>query len=124
MFEGFENPYAEEAEERWGDTEAFRESARRTRAYGPDDWRRMKEEADGISHRFAELLRAGEPADGPAALALAADHRAHIDRWFYPCSPEMHRGLGELYVTDARFTRYWDDVEPGLARYVATAFGA
>jgi hypothetical protein len=30
----------------------------------------------------------------------------------------MHRSLVEMYVADERFTRYYDDVEPGLAQFV------
>ena len=31
---------------------------------------------------------------------LVEQHRAHIDRWFYPCSHEIHVGLGEMYVAE------------------------
>ena len=124
MFEGFENPYADEAQERWGHTEAYQESERRTKSYGEREWQAIQAEAADINARFAALLRDGAAADGADAVALAHEHRAHIDRWFYPCSAEMHRGLGELYLADERFTRFWDDIEPGLARYVATAFAA
>ena len=34
------------------------------------------------------------PADD-AAMAVAERHRLLIDRWFYPCSLDTHRGLGE-----------------------------
>lgn len=30
----------------------------------------------------------------------------------------MHRCLVEMYLTDDRFTRYYDDVEPGLAQFL------
>jgi hypothetical protein len=30
----------------------------------------------------------------------------------------MHRGLVEMYQADERFTRYYADVEPGLAQFV------
>jgi hypothetical protein len=30
----------------------------------------------------------------------------------------MHRCLAEMYLADARFTRYYDDVEPGLAQFL------
>ena len=124
MFDGFENPYAEEAEQRWGHTDAYKQSAQRTKSYVPEDWQRIKVESGGITQRFAELMRAGEPAGGGAAVALAEEHRTHISRWFYDCSPQMHRGLGEMYVADPRFSKHWDDVEPGLAAYVAEAFAA
>jgi hypothetical protein len=42
MFEVFGDvdPAEQEAEERWGDTAACRESARRARRYSRDDWAR------------------------------------------------------------------------------------
>ena len=116
--------WAAEAEQRWGDTDAWSQSNRRTSAYTKEDWLQIKAEAHRIEQRFAELLRAGAPADGAAAIGTARDHRQHITRWFYDCPPAMHRGLGEMYVTDERFTTRYDAVEPGLARYVRDAIVA
>lgn len=113
-----------EAEERWGGTDAYAESRRRTARYSKDDWRRMRDEAAAIERALAAAMESGEPADGYAARAAAEAHRAHIDRWFYPCSPAMHRGLGDLYVTDARFRKHYDDVAPRLAAYVKAAIDA
>ena len=48
-----------EVEERWGDTDAYRESARRTRSYGREDWRRFKEESAAIDARIASLMDEG-----------------------------------------------------------------
>ena len=48
---------------------------------------------------------------------LAARHRASIER-FYDCGDEMQRGLVQMYLADERFTRYYDDVEPGLAQFL------
>ena len=67
---------------------------------------------------FAELKRSGQPADGEPARAGAEQARLHIDLWFYPCSREMHRALGEMYVANPRFAASYDKVEPGLAAYV------
>ena len=57
-------------------------------------------------------------------MDLAEEHRLHIDRWFYPCSHEMHMSLGQMYVDDSRFTEYWDGHATGLAVYVSDAIGA
>ncbi len=57
-------------------------------------------------------------------MDAAESHRQMIDRWFYPCSTEMHVGLAEMYVADPRFARNYDDVEPGLAKYVHDAIVA
>ena len=97
MFEGLEDfdhaQYEDEVKERWGDTDAYRESMRRTRRYGKDDWARIRVEGEGVFARLAELLADGAQAAGRAAMDLAEEHRCHIDRWFYPCSHEMHRCL-------------------------------
>ena len=62
--------------------------------------------------------------EAPAAIEAAEAHRAHIDRWFYPCSHALHRGLGELYVNDPRFTADIDRVRPGLSAYMHDVFAA
>src|SRR4051812_2428605 len=74
--------YDAEAEERWGETEAWAESRRRVSSYGKDDWLRIKDEAADVERRFAEALRDGVPADSAPALDLAEEHRQHISRWF------------------------------------------
>src|SRR6185312_3130281 len=85
MFEGFDpSEYEEEARERWGDTDAYKESARRAASYGEAEWAEIRGEAEEIVRELIMLMRGGEPADGQAARALAERHRRHISRWFYP----------------------------------------
>jgi DNA-binding transcriptional MerR regulator len=122
--EGYSEDYEREAEERWGDTEAWTQSQRRTSAYTKDDWIRIKEEAADVERRFAEALRSGAPADSPQAMDIAEEHRQHITRWFYDCPPAMHAGLGRMYVEDERFTAHYEEIAPGLAQYVSTAVQA
>ena len=51
--------YADEAERRWGDTDAFGESRRRTAAYTKEDWTAIRREADENIAAFAAALAAG-----------------------------------------------------------------
>ena len=74
--------YADEARERWGDTEAYAESARRTGAHTPDDWRQLSSEANDVNHAFLRLIDAGIPADSEKAAAIVDAPRAHIAKWF------------------------------------------
>jgi len=113
--------YAEEAEQRWGDTEAWKQSQRRTAAYTKEDWIAIKAEADASIAGFAEAIRAGEPANGTVAMDLAEAHRQHISRWFYDCGYDMHRGLAELYVSDPRYIAEYDKIERGFSGYVHDA---
>jgi len=125
MFDGF-NPedYEEEARQRWGHTEAYKESARRTKQYGKPEWEAIRRESEAIYARLAELMQQGAGAADPAVQAAVEDHRMHLERWFYPCSKQMHHGLGEMYVADARFTANLDKVAPGFARFLRDAITA
>ena len=125
MFEGFDpSEYEDEARERWGHTGAYRESARRTQGYGEAEWDEIRREGAAIVDELAGLMRAGEPANGAAARALAEHHREHLSRWFYPCSPQMHRGLAEMYIADERFARNYEREAEGLAQYFHDAIVA
>lgn len=128
MFDGFDSfdhaKHEDEARERWGDTDAYRESMRRTKRYSKDDWARMKAEMEETEEAMAALLREGRGPDEPEAAELAERHRLHIDRWFYPCPHRMHVSLGEMYVQDPRFRERYDRREPGLAEFVAAAIRA
>ncbi|OBA90501.1 transcriptional regulator [Mycobacteriaceae bacterium 1482268.1] len=109
--------YADEAQQRWGDTDAWRQSQQRTADFTKHDWVAIKADGDALLAAFAKAMRAGVRPGSPDADELAALHRASIER-FYDCDDEMHRCLVEMYVADERFTRYYDDVEPGLAQFV------
>jgi DNA-binding transcriptional MerR regulator len=125
MFDGFDpTEYEEEARERWGRTDAYQESMRRAGQYGETEWDEIRAEAESITRELVALMRAGRPADGPEARALAERHRRHISRWFYPCSLQMHRGLGEMYVADERFARVYEREAAGLASYFRDAIAS
>ena len=100
--------YAEEAEERWGGTEAYKESQRRVSSYDKEDWQRLKAEEEEIRARLTAALDAGLAPDSEEAMAAAEAHRRHISRWFYECGYEIHRGLTEMYVSDERFRSNYD----------------
>jgi DNA-binding transcriptional MerR regulator len=121
MFEVFGDfdpkTYEAEAEQRWGHTDAYKESARRTKGYTRQDWLRMKEEGEANLARMVELFDAAvDPAD-PRAMDTAEEARLQIDRNFYPCSREMHVSLGEMYIADPRFTKHYDQHREGLAKW-------
>ncbi|MGI8869209.1 MAG: MerR family transcriptional regulator [Mycobacteriales bacterium] len=122
--DGYSDEYAAEARERWGDTDAFRQSMSRTSAYTKDDWVDVKAEGDEINAAYADALTAGIAPDTPAVLQVAERHRQHIQERFYDLSPEGHRNLADMYVADPRFTETYERIAPGLAHYVHDAIHA
>lgn len=126
MFDGFD-PADHEAEvqQRWGGTEAYRESARRTQKYGKPEWEAIRTESEEIYARLGALMQQGAAVTDPAVQAAVEDHRRHLERWFYPCPSQMHKGLGEMYVADPRFTATLDGkAGPGFARFFRDAIAA
>jgi DNA-binding transcriptional MerR regulator len=119
--EGFDDEYAREAEARWGDSDAWAQSQARTRAYGKGDWQAVKDETDAINAAFVAAMEAGEPASSDAAMDAAEAARRQIDERFYPCPPQFHRNLGDMYLADPRFTATYEKIRPGLAQYVRDA---
>ncbi len=113
--------HAEEAEQRWGGTEAYRQSQRRVATYTKEDWLQIKAEGEEVQSNLVAAFAAGSGSDSDEAIAAAEAHRQHISRWFYECSYEIHRGLGEMYVSDNRFRAHYDALAPGLAQFIRDA---
>lgn len=84
------------AEQRWGDTDAWRQSHRRTATYGKDDWRAIRQEADEIESRFAAALAAGQSPAGDGVLDIAEEHRRQHQLLVLRLPPATHRDLGEM----------------------------
>jgi DNA-binding transcriptional MerR regulator len=122
--DGYSEEYAAEAEERWGDSDAWKQSQARTSRYTKADWVEIKAEMEAIGAAFVAAKRSGEAAGSAAAMDAAEQHRRHIHDRFYEITPEFHRNLGDMYVADPRFTKTYEDMEPGLAQYVRDAIHA
>lgn len=127
MFEVFGADFREiqrEAEERWGDTDAYQQSRQRTAHYTKGDWEDLKAESERITQRIAEVYRSGAAADSEAAMDAVEAHRRQISERFYDCSHDMQVQLGEMYVADPRFTATYEAIEPGLTVWVRDAINA
>lgn len=125
MFADFDpKDYEEEAKRKWGHTDAYQESRRRTARYTPADWATIKAEAQANTEALAACMDRGLPADSREAMAQAEAARVHIDTWYYPCSREQHVKLGEMYMNDPRFAKNYEKVRKGLTQYLRDAIVA
>jgi DNA-binding transcriptional MerR regulator len=113
----FGEEYAAEAEKRWGETDAWKQSQQRVSQLSKQDWIAIRAEGDALLEALAQAMRGGVKPGSAEANELAARHRSSIER-FYDCGDEVHHNLVQMYLADERFTRYYDDVEPGLAQFV------
>jgi len=125
LFDGFDPAtYEAEAQERWGDTDAYRESAKRTKRYGQAEWSQIRDEHAAIYADAVAAQQAGTAPDAEVVMDIAERHRDSISRWFYPCSPTMHAGLADMWEADQRFADSIDRFGAGLTAFLATAVRA
>lgn len=125
MFSGFDydkmmedqKQYETEVKERWGESDAYRISKERTAKYTKEDWERINETQMSNLRELCELYTAKVPHDDPRVQAVVGKAFRFIHDTFYPCTLEMLSGMGTMYVTDERFTAYYEKFAPGLAAY-------
>jgi len=126
IFNGFDPAkHAAEAEQRWGNTDGYKASVQRAKQYTEADWSKCRDEQGTIYAAAFAALSAGKSPEDPAAMDIAERHRLSFDRWFYPCSKEMHSRLADMWETDQRFA---DSIDKhggaGLTKFLAAAVRA
>jgi len=119
----YSEDYETEAEQRWGETDAWKQSQARTSKFTKQQWIEIKESGDDLNRRLAAAMAGGAAPDSVEAMDLAEEHRRGIEV-FYDCSYQMHRGLGDMYLADERFTRTYEEITPGLAQWLRDAIHA
>lgn len=120
-FSGFDfskNPYEKEARERWGDKAVDASSAKLKKLEQAGELESFQDEMNELYRELANV-RHGDPSSQEA--------QEGIEQWFRllnrmgSYTPEMFRGLGEMYVADERFTRNIDQFGEGLAAFMRDA---
>jgi DNA-binding transcriptional MerR regulator len=110
--------YAKEAEKRWGNTEAYKQSKERAAKMSKQDIEDLKKNGDLFNKKLAASVHFG--ATSPEFQELVQQHYDSL-RMFYEPNLEMYKGLANLYVDDPRFTDAYDRYTPGLAKFMREA---
>ena len=116
--------YTNEARERWGATDAYREHEQKTKNYSKEKWTEATDGLMAIFAEFAALKNSGASADSIEAQALVAKLQVHITENYYTCTEEILAGLGKMYVADERFKKNIDKYGDGTAEFAAEAIKA
>jgi MerR family transcriptional regulator, multidrug-efflux activator len=126
MFKGFDmteieehqKKYAKEARERYG-KETVERVEQRTSKYTKEDWAAIMSKWEGIYQKIIARMEYG-PEDTQVQEAVGELRQLFTD-YFYDCTIEIFRGLGDLYVNDERFTANIDKYHKGLAAFLREA---
>ena len=113
--------YSTEAQERWGDTSAYREHEEKTKHYTKEKWADANNGLMAIFAEFAACKDSGASADSDEVQVLVAKLQAHITANYYTCTDEILAGLGNMYVADERFKKNIDKCGEGTAELVGAS---
>lgn len=119
MFEAAKKEYAAEVRERWGDTEAYAESEKKTGSYDKAGWGKLSSEGEQLLQEFGKARKLRP--DSAEAAALVKRWQDFITDKFYNCTAEILSSLGEMYSCDERFTQNIDRFGDGTAAFMTEA---
>lgn len=128
-FEGFkreyisenEKKYGKEMREKYGD-DVIDASNAKIAALAADAWDAQVELEKEIKETLLKAMQEGN-AKGETAMKACELHKKWLmctwkDGMY---SKEAHRAMGEMYVADERFRKYYDDVHKGMVEFFSEA---
>ncbi len=123
-FESVRETYKEEAEKRWGSTDAYKENKEKTADYSSDKWDEVGRGLNEIISEFSNVMKNGISETDEISLALAEKLKNYITETQYTCTNEILLCLGEMYVSDERFKNNIDKNGEGTAEFINRAIKA
>lgn len=111
--------YSKEVKEKWGNTAAYEEYAKKS--YSKDKYTEVSKGMENIFCEFSACMLGGEAPDSESVKSLVEKLQGYITENFYNCTDEILLGLGKMYVLDERFKKNIDKHAQGTAEYVSEA---
>ena len=118
-----EAAFGQEIRQRYGDEEADRANAC-VLALTQEEYTAWKALGDEILQALTAAVQAGAAPAGPEGQRIAQLHRRWLSYSWEAYTPQAHAGLAELYVSDPRFTAYYDREVSGCAAFLRNAVRA
>lgn len=110
--------YQQEVKDRWGNTDAYKQSMAKVSKMTKAEMEKLKADGKALTQKIADNMDKG--FDNPDVQELIAQAHQGVN-FFYECSLEMYRNLGNMYVADPRFAAYYEKFRPGLAKFMQQA---
>lgn len=126
-FEGFkkdlvkknEEKYGKEIREKYGDKQVD-ESNEKMLGLSEEEYKNIEQLASDIIEKLKEAMEENDPS-GETAQEACELHKKWLGYSWNFYSKEAHRGLGEMYVADERFKKYYDKNKEGMAEFLKEA---
>lgn len=117
--ENAKQKYAKEVKERWGGSDAYIESEKKTKNYDKEHWQQINEESGKLLKKFA--VNMDKAPDSKEVQVIVKAWQDFITKNFYKCTNEILSGLGLMYSADERFKKNIDKNGEGTAEFMSKA---
>lgn len=126
-FEGFKQKMIDENEEKYGEEirakygkETIEKSNQKVKNMTKEESEKISALAQDMSKTLIEAIKTGDPA-GRLAQKAVQMHKEWLCFYWDTYTKEAHAALGQMYVEDERFKKYYDDIHPGCAEFLRDA---
>ena len=123
LMEQNEREHGAEVRDRWGDAAAD-DANRKMLNLSEAEFERFQELGRAINEALEAAVTSGADPSGDEGELVYRLHREWLGFTWNFYTPEAHRGLGEMYVADERFTAYYDGNVAGCAAWLRDAIKA
>lgn len=120
-YENAKTSYEKEVKEKWGNTDAYKQSLEKTAGYTKEKQDDVNAGLMAVFADFARTMKNGISPDSTEAEAIVINLQSYITENYYNCTKEILAGLGEMYVFDERFKANIDKYGEGTAEYARDA---
>ena len=114
-----EEEYGKEIREKYGDEEVNKSNAKML-GLSEEEYRKFKDLENSIIEKLKEAMKENDPS-GEKAQEACELHKKWLGYSWNFYSKEAHRNLGEMYVADERFKKYYDDNQEGMSEFFRDA---
>lgn len=108
---GWRQDFADEAEARWGDTEAWEQSQQANANRTEEEWAQMYADQEALVAKLAQAIGDDVDPDSELGREVSAMHRAGVEK-HYECGHGRQVILARMYLADERFHEAYGGVEP------------
>lgn len=119
MIDGNEQKYGTEIRGKYGD-DTINASNAKLKGMSSEQYAEVERLRLEIDETLKMAFETGDPA-GELAQKACELHKKWLCFYYDNYSKEYHKGLGEMYVADERFTAYYDKIAVGCAKFLRDA---
>jgi len=126
-FKGFINKLVDENEKKYGEeirakygNETIGKSNSKIKGMTEEEYAQVEKLSEELNSKLKEALIQGDPTSA-LAQEVCELHKQWLLFFWDSYSKEAHKGLAQMYVDDARFTKYYDKIAPGCAVFLRDA---